>query len=69
MKPHARRHRGFEDERGVVYLVPRPTPRWRRPPFWRTRWGEFALLAAGAVAAGTLAIYLLWEAGVIGGGL
>jgi len=68
MKPHARRHRGFENERGVIYLVPRPTPRWRPAPFWHG-WAGVALLAAGAVAAGTLAIYLLWEAGVIGGGL
>jgi hypothetical protein len=69
MKPHARRHQGFEDDRGVIYLVPRPTPRWHRVPFWRTRGGIIAGAVAGAVAAGTLAIYLLWEAGVIGGGL
>ena len=68
MKPHARRHRGFEDERGVVYLVPRPTPRWHAAPFWRT-WQGLGALVVVALSLAVTAVALLWEAGVIGGGL
>jgi hypothetical protein len=53
MKPNARRYRRFENDRGVVYLVPRPPLRWHRVPFWRTRRG-MAILAAGVVAVGVV---------------
>jgi hypothetical protein len=51
MKPDSRRYRSFENDRGVIYLVPRPPLRWHPVPFWRTRRG-MAILAAGVVAAG-----------------
>ena len=60
MKPNARRYRRFEDDRGVVYLVPRPPLRWHPAPFWRTRWGVAAIAAgvvAAVVGAGAIAIH------------
>jgi hypothetical protein len=61
MKPNARRYRSFENDRGVVYLVPRPPLRWHPAPFWRTRVGVAALIAgavAAVVGAGAAVIYL-----------
>jgi len=62
MKPNARRYRRFEDDRGVVYLVPRPPLRWHPAPFWRGRdWPN--VLAAGVIAGG------IFSAGVAAGAI
>jgi hypothetical protein len=66
MKPHARRHQGFENERGVIYLVPRPAARPARLSFWHTNAGLVLLAGAGAFAW-AVAIYSCWEAGLFGG--
>ena len=50
MKPDSRRYQRFENDQGVIYLVPRPAPRWHRVPFWRD-FRELAYLAAAVVAA------------------